>query len=63
MKVNGIEFELEFIKPRTTANGLNFVVLTGYGANDKRIDVKVTNEELEQVIEQLKRLSTIRGKY
>ena len=66
MKVNGKEFQLDFVQPRTTKDGANYVSLVGYqevGELYTRTVVKLTSDELTAITEKLATLSTISGKY
>ena len=66
MKVDGKEFQLDYIQPRTTTDGLNYVALVGYQgleAECTRTVVKLTSDELTAITNKLAKLSTISGKY
>ena len=63
MKIDGVEYELEQIQPRRTRDGVLFVGLVGYDADNARNVVKLTSTELEQIVDKLSRLTTITGKY
>ncbi len=64
MKINNTNFNIESIGPRTTKDGENFVILSGYDLNsDKECKIKLTEVELVEIMNKLNNLVTIRGIY
>ena len=53
-------YDLEFIQPRIDKYANNFVVLKGYSEElDKVVTIKLTSEELEQILNKLSKLNAI----